>query len=100
MKVIVCGGRDYNDHDAVVAALDRAHAQRPFSLVVHGTSTVGVFAAHWAHSRGIMEGAVTNGDPLATDPDGVIAFPGAPAALLANAREAGVKVWCPYGEGE
>lgn len=36
MKVIVCGGRDYQDRDAVWAALDKAHAQRPLSMVIHG----------------------------------------------------------------
>lgn len=100
MKVIVCGGRDYNDLAEVNAALDKAHAKRPITMLVHGTSHVGVFAAHWARGLGVMEGAVVSGDALACEPDGVIAFPGAPAEMVAAAREAGVKVWCPYGEGE
>ena len=99
MKVIVCGGRDYTDRDAVFAALDKAHAKRPFCLVVHGASGAGLLSGVWAYERGVMAGEAICGDPMATEPDGVIAFPGAPAALLEKAREAGVKVWCPYGEG-
>lgn len=99
MKVLVCGGRDYNDRAAVFAALDKAHAKREFSLVVYGTSPAGEDAASWARRNTILEGVVFNGDPMATCPDGVIAFPGSPAALLERALAAGVKVWCPYGEG-
>lgn len=100
MKVIVCGGRDYGDREAVFAALDKAHAKRPLALVVHSTSAVGRAAEQWSAARGVLSGAVVSGDPMATSPDGVVAFPGAPASLLEKAREAGVKVWCPYGEGE
>lgn len=100
MKVIVCGGRDYHDRDSVFAALDKAHAKRPLTLVAHGTSGAGLAAEQWAEARGVLSGAAVSGDVMAVGPDGVIAFPGAPAALLEKARKAGVKVWCPYGEGE
>ena len=100
MKVIVCGGSgpaSAVDSYRVHAALDKAHAKRPISMLVHGSSHVGICAEHWARGAGVMEGLVLNGDPLSCEPDGMIAFPGAPAALLEKARAAGVKVWCPYG---
>ncbi len=38
MIVIVTGGRDYADRDALWAALDLIHAETPIRLVVHGAA--------------------------------------------------------------
>lgn len=38
MKVIVCGGRNYNNKDYVFAALDDFHVKNPISTVVHGAA--------------------------------------------------------------
>jgi len=35
--VIVCGGRDYMDRDAVFSSLDKVHAKAPVTLLAHGT---------------------------------------------------------------
>ena len=114
MKVIVCGGRDYNDREAVFAALDKAHAKRPFDMVIQGGAQgADRLAAMWADARGVISAQVDalwdahgkaagprrNRAMLALFPDGVIAFPGGrgTADMIAAAREAGVKVWMPYG---
>ena len=97
MKIIVCGGRDYNDRNAVFAALDKAHAKRPFSMVIHGNNGSGCLAEVWAGSQGVLSARFVSGDVMACEPDGIIAMPGAPAEFLEKARAAGVKVWCPYG---
>ena len=60
--VIVCGGRDYQDEAAVFAALYRAHAKEPITLLVHGACmdpTTGEllgadrWADRWARGLGI-----------------------------------------------
>lgn len=117
MKVIVCGGRDYSDGAAVFAALDQAHKHKPISMVIHGGAQgADYLAGKWAYARGIISARVEalwdahgkaagprrNRAMLQLFPEGVIAFPGGrgTADMIAAAREAGVKVWCPYGEVE
>ena len=34
IRVLICGGRDYQDRDALYAALDRLHANRSFAIVI------------------------------------------------------------------
>jgi hypothetical protein len=35
-KVLVCGGRDFDDRAAVYAKLDRLHDDRPFGAMIAG----------------------------------------------------------------
>src|SRR5882762_85517 len=37
-KVLVCGGKDFDDRAAVYAKLDRLHRDRPFGAVIAGGS--------------------------------------------------------------
>lgn len=114
MKVIVCGGRDFNDERAVFNALDKAHSHKPISMVIHGGARgADLLAGEWAESRGIISARVDalwdahgkaagprrNRAMLDLFPEGIIAFPGGrgTADMVAAAREAGVKVWQPYG---
>jgi hypothetical protein len=50
LKVLVFGGRDFDDRAAVYAKLDRLHADRPFRAVIaggaHGADTL---AIEWAN---------------------------------------------------
>lgn len=116
MKLLVCGGRDYRDVDAVYAALDRAHAKRPIMLVIHGGATgADTLAGAWARlnevpclavpaewkKHGKRAGPLRNMRMLEEwKPDGVAAFPGGSgtADMIAQARNAGVKVWEPCAE--
>ncbi len=96
MKIIVTGPPDYCG-DGILWALDKAHAKRPITMLVHGSGGAGVLAEGWASTHDVMSARLMSGDVLAIEPDGVIAMPGSPAALVEKARAAGVAVWQPYG---
>ena len=52
-KVLVCGGRDFEDRAALYAKLDRRHASRPFRSVIEGGARgADTLAVEWARSRG------------------------------------------------
>jgi hypothetical protein len=52
MRVLVCGGRDYDDRDALYAALDRLHHR--FTIVIAGGAPGGdTLGYEWATARGI-----------------------------------------------
>jgi hypothetical protein len=36
LKVLVCGGRDFNDADFIFVELDRLHAQNNFNILIEG----------------------------------------------------------------
>ena len=96
MKLIVTGPPDYAG-DGLLCALDKAHAKRPITMVIHGRGGAGVLAEGWAEAHGVTSAMLLSGDVLACEPDGVLALPGSPAVLLEKARAAGVAVWQPYG---
>lgn len=113
-RVLVCGGRTFNDLGAVWGQLDAFHAlQGPITVVIHG-GAMGVdnFAHTWAYRNGVPDlpypvsdadwkrhgkraGPMRNRWMLADGkPDLVIAFPGGTgtADMVKQARAAGVKV--------
>lgn len=67
MVVLVCGGRDFPDYKYVCRVLDKIHAERAFTLLVHGDagryriranrplaiSGADALAGRWADERGI-----------------------------------------------
>ncbi|QGH74800.1 hypothetical protein MAL1_00038 [Bacteriophage DSS3_MAL1] len=69
MIVLVTGGRDYRDKNELYAVLDRLHAERGFSLIVHGDAGryklyarhplaiegADALAGRWADERGIAQ---------------------------------------------
>lgn len=125
MKILVCGGRDYRDELAVWQALDKAHANKPITIIIEGgcrtddkeTNLIygaDYFAHTWAIENGVTcitepakwkihkkaAGPIRNGEMLRKwQPDGVIAFPGSrgTADMIFQAEAAGVKVWRPFG---
>lgn len=114
MKVIVCGGRDFDNVSAVRHALTAAHAKRPITLLIEGGATgADKLARQWAQSvevqcvteqadwkrYGPAAGPIRNRVMLEKHkPDAVIAFPGGTgtADMVTIARHAGVKVWEPF----
>jgi predicted Rossmann-fold nucleotide-binding protein len=53
-RVLICGGRDYDDRDALQAALDRLHAEHGFAVVIAGGARgADTLAAQWAERRGL-----------------------------------------------
>ena len=117
-RFIVCGGRDFNDREAVFNHLDRLHAKVGVAGIAHGGATgVDTFAGEWAKERGIpcevfpvpdaewkkrgpAAGPLRNAYMAAKyQPDGVVAFPGGTgtASMTSIAEFNGIKVWEPMG---
>jgi hypothetical protein len=113
MRVLVCGGRDFQDDAALVRVLDELHAERPFTLLIHGAARgADRMAGSWAAARGIpcqafpadwerlqrRAGPERNGRMLREGrPDLVVAFPGGTgtADMVRRAGTAGVPVSKP-----
>jgi len=92
MKVLICGGRKFSDWVFLSDTLDRIHAERSFTLVMHGAAPgADTLAESWAASRSIKvkrypalwasygraAGAIRNRVMIDHCPDLVIAFEGA-----------------------
>jgi len=109
MKVLVCGGRNYDDKAHVFATLDAIDQRHRISLVIHGCAKgADTLGRRWAESRGreqrarpadwqthgLRAGPVRNQEMLEEGPDFVVAFPGGngTADMVRRARRAGVRV--------
>lgn len=110
MKVLVCGGRDYDDKAVVYAMLDRIHVEHPISLVIDGGANgADLLARSWGWDRDVKRrtfpakwkehgkaaGPIRNAQMLSEgEPDLVVAFPGGrgTANMVSLARGSGVKV--------
>lgn len=54
MRVLVCGGRDYEDRERVFDTLNEIHSGRPITLIIQGGATgADYFAKAWAMLLGI-----------------------------------------------
>lgn len=117
-RVLVCGGRVYNDRTAVYNVLDAVHALEPISLLIHGACCdketgelcgADGLAEQWAISRqipycgmpakwnqhGRSAGPIRNGEMLAKwKPQRVVAFPGSLGTvdMVHKSRAAGIDV--------
>ena len=92
MKVLICGGREFNDAVFIHAELDRLHAQYFFDTVIEGDARgVDRIAGEWARARGVplvqfpanwkeegRHAALIRNERMLREgkPDLVIAFPG------------------------
>ena len=112
MRVLVCGGRDFQDRVAVHQALDDLDAAYGVSLVIDGGATgADKLAAEWAwmsnkpnrcfpadwKTYGRGAGPIRNKQMLDEGkPDLVLAFPGGrgTANMVKQAQAAGVRVEC------
>lgn len=55
MKVLVCGGRHYQDREKVFEVLDQLHAEREFTTVIEGEARgADTLAKTWAMLRSVM----------------------------------------------
>ena len=109
-RVLVCGGRDYNDRWKLESTLDIAHAEHGFIRLIHGAAPgADTLAGDWADKRGLAvvaypadwkrhgkaAGPMRNQRMLEDGrPDVVIAFPGGSgtADMVRRAKEAGIPV--------
>ena len=91
MKVLVCGGRNYQDRSYLFKTMDDEHAVRGFTHVIHGAyKGADMLADEWALARGVQpvrcpanwkyDGAAAgpnrNRLMLALNPEYFLAFPG------------------------
>lgn len=115
MRILVCGGRDYRDRNAVFRALDALHRKRGISAIIQGGADGADYLAwQWADERCVRyetfnadwkthrkaAGPIRNQQMIDEGkPDGVVAFPGGSgtADMIARAERAGLKVWRPRG---
>ena len=113
MRVLVCGGRDYKDKDALFKYMDTLHNERKISLVINGgASGADTLAAIWASWTGIKTrtyfakwrtegraaGFIRNRRMLDEGkPNLVVAFPGGQGTrnMIRLAREYGIEVLQP-----
>lgn len=112
MKVLVCGGRDYEDYDTLKTVLSALQVTKgQFTCIIHGAATgadamaetyakrheirVQWFPAEWG-KHGRAAGPIRNRTMLeAAKPDLVVAFPGGKetANMVKQAKAAGVEVF-------
>lgn len=109
MRIIVCGGRDYNNAYAINNALDEIHAATPIYAVIHGNAAgADTIGGQWAKNHGVRcwpvparwskhgaaAGPIRNKQMLGMQPDLVVAFPGGKGTrnMVKQARSAGVPV--------
>lgn len=113
MKILVCGGRDYDDYASVEKALN--HCLKNFkkiSIIEGGAKGADSLARKWAIAHAVevttinakwgefgkRAGIIRNIEMLEMNPDFVIAFPGGKgtAHMTSIAEKAGKYVWRPY----
>lgn len=110
MIVLITGGREYRNQREMFAVLDKLHAERNFTFLVHGDARGADQMSHrWAKKRGVQPVAMealwdTDGDSAGTKrnarmiafakPDLCVAFSGGrgTANCMRLAREAGVEL--------
>ncbi len=109
MRVLVCGGRDYEDYEAVVKELDTLHKKWNIVTLIHGGARgADRLAGAWATMVGVQEvvcpanwskfgkkaGVERNYSMLSLEPDAVVAFPGGVGTvhMVRIAEKAGVTV--------
>ncbi len=109
-RVLVCGGRDYQDWRAVADTLRSLHERSPISLIIHGCDPgAASLAVRWAVGAGVptsgFDADFRSHGPgaermrnermiMESKPDLVLAFPGGQgtADLIERATAAGVRV--------
>lgn len=116
MKVIISGGRDYQDESFVWRVLDYVHKERGITLLIEGGARgADRHGRNWAIDRGVSyhtepaewdkydkaAGAIRNRAMLKIEGvAGVIAFPGGRGTrdMVKAARQAKVPVYLPSHE--
>lgn len=108
MRVLVCGGRDFQDARGLFASLDGL-VPRPTLIIQGGAFGADALASEWAYKRDVLErqfpadwkrhgraaGPIRNQQMLEKGkPELVVAFPGGigTADMVRRARAAGVRV--------
>ena len=110
MKIIVCGGRNFNDVDLLCQALDAACRSYSITEIIEGGARgADYLAGFWADKKGLKHtvvmadwdkhgkaaGPIRNQQMLDLKPDAVMAFPGGKGTehMTHIATKAGIPVW-------
>jgi hypothetical protein len=74
LRLLVCGGRNYADHDAVDLLLSTIHAgYGPITCIIHGAATgADTLAKEWALKNNIKEDAYPADWSNLTQPDAIV----------------------------
>jgi hypothetical protein len=110
MRVLVCGGRDYQNKSRVDQVLQQVGAEQPITTIIHGAARgadqlgeawglrrgirLEAYPADWSRF-GLSAGPRRNQEMLTKgQPDLVVAFPGGrgTADMVRRSRRAGIRV--------
>ncbi len=108
-KILVCGGRDFEDRDLLFETLSKLKAERPFSYLIQGGARgADSLACLWAQHHNVVSlqfdadwtthgrsaGPIRNARMLEEGPQVVVAFPGGGGSenMVAQAKARGVEV--------
>lgn len=115
IRLLVCGGRHYNEREKVYRALDLLLEKYTIEVLIHGDAPgADQLADDWAKSRGVPRlpfpakwskyrlraGPVRNQQMMdEANPTAGVAFPGNSGTrdMITRLRKAGIKVWQPFG---
>lgn len=109
MRILVTGGRDFNDRNLLQSTLNKLHSNYCFTLLIHGNARgADRLAGKWAEDRGInvlscpadwerhgrAAGCIRNRRMLREGPDLVVGFPGGKGTrnMIEIATRAGIDV--------
>lgn len=109
MKAIVCGGRDFNDHEYLWSVMNQAKNWWNLTTIIHGGAKgADTLGGDWAKYRGLTvirvpalwdlhgksAGMIRNKEMLGLQPDVVIAFKGGAGTrnMVDIAYKAGVPI--------
>lgn len=113
IRLLVCGGRDYQDLDEAFGAMDRINEKRGVSVIIHGAARgADTLARDWAIWRNVPQiqfpadwdkhgraaGPIRNQQMIDEGkPDAVLALPGGrgTADMMRRAVSAGIEVIMP-----
>ena len=118
MRLLVCGGRDFEDQARLNRVLAELHLRHNITCIIHGGARgADMLAGTWAicshiqyevyHADwkryGRAAGHMRNTEMLVRGrPDAVLAFPGGrgTANMVAQAKRAGIRVWKVQADGK
>ncbi len=111
MKLLVCGGRDYDNYNAFLSAMDQLPF-RPSIIIEGGAKGADRMGRRWAIQNGVhyatvpalwavydnAAGPKRNSAMLILNPDYCLAMPGGTgtADMVKQCQRFGVVVWEPY----
>ena len=112
MIVLICGGRNYQEWEKFVYAMESLPAV-PTMVIQGGARGADWMAKRWAKKNGVhcaevqalwqyyakAAGSRRNAAMLLLQPQYCVAFPGGPgtADMVRQSKAAGIPVWQPYG---